>query len=280
MKRMRRVGLCVVLACAFGVIAGVSSASAAEYGKCVSQKKGKYSNDACTQLATKKGSFEWHGFNDECYAMRKGTYTESKCETVAEKKGKPDHKGSYEKSTCVPNCGYTMQVSGGDFFETYGDTFPCIGSGVGTITGPKTGEEKMTFSYCGRSSGPWETAELETILIGHGEKGPGGEEPVEGEVWTEYVSKEGSSGLWGIFPFLSVELKLTGSLSGVVGRVNYATSGYAVTFEGDRVGEHLVGTFLRDGELVSEPVRMQGENDLDYERNLEVRACKEVESCT
>jgi hypothetical protein len=103
---VRIIGLCLIAVFAVAAVAATSaSAAAPEWGHCVAQKKGNYTEGNCATVAEKKGkpdhkgSFEWvPGGGAECYSMKKGNYTESGCKTVAEKKGKPDHKGSFEKT--------------------------------------------------------------------------------------------------------------------------------------------------------------------------------------
>jgi hypothetical protein len=98
MRRIRTIGLCLVAAFAFSVIAA-SAAQAAEpeWGHCLAQKKGEYTEGNCKTKSAKahKGKFEWFpGGGAACYPKKKGEYTNSSCTS---KSGKP-HKGRYEKT--------------------------------------------------------------------------------------------------------------------------------------------------------------------------------------
>ncbi len=106
MRHFKILGLCLVAVFALVAVAA-SSASAAEpeWGHCLAQKHGNYTEGNCATVATKhgvpdhKGHFEWlGGGGSSCYAMKHGNYTESACATVATKHGVPDHKGHYEKT--------------------------------------------------------------------------------------------------------------------------------------------------------------------------------------
>jgi hypothetical protein len=63
-----RAGLCFAVACAVGLsAAGVASAAAPEYGRCLKAEKvgkvynGEFTNSGCTKTSpTKTGKFEWH----------------------------------------------------------------------------------------------------------------------------------------------------------------------------------------------------------------------------
>ncbi|MGP0100939.1 MAG: hypothetical protein ACLPUT_04860 [Solirubrobacteraceae bacterium] len=102
MKRIRTVGLCLVAAFAFGaLVASAAQAAGPEWGRCVSVKKGFYSDSNCqTRDESKgkpKGKFEWlPGAQADCVAQKAGKYKEAKCETEDIVKGKP--KGKYEKT--------------------------------------------------------------------------------------------------------------------------------------------------------------------------------------
>jgi hypothetical protein len=169
MKRMKMVGLCLVVVFAFGALAGVSSASAAEYGVCVAAKKGKYTDAACKTLAVKKGSFEWAPAG-ACFAMKKGRFADAGCTTEDIKKGKP--KGHFEKA---PTPTYTSSA-GTATLETPGLGAVVCSSNTdkGQITGPTTDRDTVTFVGCETKGSPCETNpvgtqgeitnELETIL--------------------------------------------------------------------------------------------------------------------
>jgi hypothetical protein len=108
MRHVRMLGLCLVAAFAFAAVAAAGSASAAEpeWGACVEQKHGHYTDANCqTEAASKKGvykgKYEWKSgapVSTECVAKKKGDYLTSACNTEKEKKGVPEeHKGKFEK---------------------------------------------------------------------------------------------------------------------------------------------------------------------------------------
>ncbi len=120
-------GLCLVAVFALAAVAAAGSASAAEpeWGHCIAQKHGNYTEGNCQTVATKhgvpshKGGYEWLGGGGaSCYAMKHGNYADSGCTTVATKHGLPDHKGHYEKT----GGGHFTGVGGAGLLtaETYG----------------------------------------------------------------------------------------------------------------------------------------------------------------
>jgi hypothetical protein len=169
-----------------------------EYGSCVAQKDGTYSDGNCRTVAEKKGvpdhkgSFEWvPGPSPTCVAKKKGEYTSSSCTTKSSKA----HKGTYEKA---PGPGYTSST-GAVKLEIPGleRTVVCTAStAAGEITGLSTGTDRITFSGCeaaGKkctSEGPNSTPSgkagvIVTNLLGTRLLGP-----VEENVWTEFSSAE------------------------------------------------------------------------------------------
>ena len=106
MRHFKIMGLCLVAVFALvAVAAGSASAAEPEWGHCVAQKHGNYTDPNCTTVATKrgnpshKGGFEWLGGGGaSCYAMKHGNYADAGCTTVATKHGVPDHKGHFEKT--------------------------------------------------------------------------------------------------------------------------------------------------------------------------------------
>jgi hypothetical protein len=187
MRRMKTVGLCLVAVFALAAVAGVSSASAAEYGVCVSFKMGKYSDPNCQVEDLKKGkpkgTFEFETA-DSCFAEKKGRYSGPSCTERDEKKGKP--KGSWELAASP----MIHAESGLVTLETPGvGNIQCTHSvTTGQITGAKTNLEQAVFFQCEGNGAPCEntplspsgeiqTYELETTL----------EEPSVGvaETWFE-----------------------------------------------------------------------------------------------
>jgi hypothetical protein len=173
-------------------------AGSPEYGQCVAQKGGNYSDSGCQLVAEKKGqpdhkgAYEWlPGPSATCAAQKKGQYTDSSCTLKSAKA----HKGTYEKQ---PGPGYTSS-SGTVTLQipALERTVNCQAStGAGEITGTSTGSERVTLSGCelagkkctseGADSTPSGTPGviasnlLHTRLLG----------PVAGVVWTELVSAQ------------------------------------------------------------------------------------------
>jgi len=141
MKRISIVGLCLVAA--FAVSAVVTSVAAAafppEYGQCVAQKKGKYSDAGCLKAVTKKGTHEWIP-SDKCYAKKKGKYLDSKCTKKVTKKGK------FELS---PSPKYTDTTGKAVLNTPEHGSIECESSiSEGVITGPKTDKDEVIFFKC------------------------------------------------------------------------------------------------------------------------------------
>jgi len=151
MKRIKVVGLCLMVACALAAVGGASSASAAQFGKCVANfKHGNYTEGNCVTVAEKKGKPDHKGtFEFEpagaCYGIKHGNFTESGCKTVAEKKGKPDHKGSFELSPLQ-----SAVVTGGKGeLRSAAGTIECSAShGTQQITGPTSLVAQTIFTGC------------------------------------------------------------------------------------------------------------------------------------
>jgi hypothetical protein len=105
-RHVRMLGLCLVAVFAVVAVAASSaSASGPEWGHCVAQKKGKYSDSNCTTLdvvkGKNKGSHEWvGGAGAACYGQKKGHYKDSACteEDFTVKGGVKTYKGKYEKT--------------------------------------------------------------------------------------------------------------------------------------------------------------------------------------
>jgi hypothetical protein len=118
--------------------------NSAEYGQCVAQKHGVYSDAGCLTHAKRSGKFEWKpGPAPTCFAKAKGEYTDSSC-TV--KSAKP-HKGTFEKEA---GAHFTL-TSGAVTLES--PAFPgklvcAAGSGAGQITSATKGEQRVEFTGC------------------------------------------------------------------------------------------------------------------------------------
>jgi hypothetical protein len=154
-KRVRILGLCLLVACAFLAVSVASAASAAEFGECVGFKHGSYLENRCGVTSEKKGlpahkgAYEFEPA-DSCYAMKKGNFTESGCKTVAEKNGKPDHKGSFEST---PSPSYTSESGPTELITPGFAAVKCsASSGAGLIEGGTTTSVQTSFTGC-ESSG-------------------------------------------------------------------------------------------------------------------------------
>ena len=61
MRRIKIMGLCLVAVCATCIgVAATASAAAPEFGRCLAQTGGKFSDAGCTKGVASKGKFEWH----------------------------------------------------------------------------------------------------------------------------------------------------------------------------------------------------------------------------
>ncbi|HUB73925.1 MAG TPA: hypothetical protein VL979_07815 [Solirubrobacteraceae bacterium] len=194
-----------------------------EYGRCVAQKGGEYSDPTCQNVAEKKGvpdhkgKYEWlPGPTPACVAHKKGEYTDSSCSARSSK----PHKGGYEKA----GAGFTAST-GAVTLETAqlpgAPVVTCSASSAsGEVTGTATGSERITFTGC-ESSGRQCTSEgpdgtpspgagtivtnlLATRLLG----------PVAGSVWTELASSEHQPYL-AEFGCGGILFRMSGSLGGV-----------------------------------------------------------------
>jgi hypothetical protein len=203
MKRLEIVGLCTLAVLATGALAAsAAQAAGAEYGQCVEQKKGEYTEANCATKSkvAKKGKFEFvAGPSPTCVAQAKGEYTDSACAV----KSKVEHKGKFEKK---PGAGFSL-TGGAASIEVPGiATVECSSSnGAGAVIGVKSSELAMTFEGChfightnictseGEPAGDVTTLPLLGTLIGHGETGPKGAEPASGEAWAELTGKAGGA---------------------------------------------------------------------------------------
>jgi hypothetical protein len=174
------------------------AAGAPEYGQCVAQKGGNYTDESCGVVAEKrgvpdhKGGFEWVSgpASSACVAQKKGEYTEAGCATKSAKA----KKGTFEK---LAGPGFTSST-GAVKLETpgLGSTVVCsASSGKGEVTGLSSGVERITLTGCeaagkkctseGANSTPSgtpgviDTNLLDTALLGS-----------PAEVWTQLTSGE------------------------------------------------------------------------------------------
>ncbi|MGH9917839.1 MAG: hypothetical protein ACRD6W_03040, partial [Nitrososphaerales archaeon] len=219
------------------------SGGAPEYGQCVAQKHGSYTDADCQNVAEKKGlpdhkgAYEWvSGPARTCVVKKKGEYSNSSCTAKAAKA----HKGSYE---IEPGPGFTS-TSGEVTLQTPGleRTVLCqASSAVGAVTGLSSSSERLTFTGCesagkkcsseGSDSTPSGRAGvIVTNLLSGRLLGP-----VEERVWSELTSSEhepyadefGCEG-----PLFRTKGSLAGVQTGNVA-VSSATSTTGFVLEGD-----------------------------------------------
>jgi hypothetical protein len=264
MRGIRIIGLGVLAACALAAGAAAAAASgsqAAEYGQCVAQNKGSYTEGNCQTLsrsrrgtANHRGEFEWHpGAPPSCIrvAHKHGDYADPACTTPAKRLGA----GFYETA---PGAGFRSEA----FVVTIAT--PSLANDVecekelitGEITGPETelqtiiltgcktiGAEPLLCTTKHQRKGTITSLPLETTLIAHGETGPGGREPAPGEVWTELSGTAANKGEIAEFSCGGPGVyRLSGTMSGrTTIFVNIMTTVRLVTY-GDGSGEQDILT--------------------------------------
>jgi hypothetical protein len=228
----------------------LGATGAPEYGQCVAQKGGNYSDDGCSVVAEKKGvpdhkgGFEWAPgpASAACVAQKKGEYTESSCAT---KSSKPK-KGTFER---LAGPGFTS-TSEAVTLETpgLGRTVVCTaGSGKGEVTGLSSGVEHVALSGCeaagkkctseGSNSTPSGTAGvidtnlLDTRLLS-----------TATEVWIQLTSGEHEPYV-AEFGCEGVLLRVSGALAGVQEHdIGIPSLTSTTTFGGENAGEQALTT--------------------------------------
>ena len=135
-----------------------------EYGRCVTEKKGRFSDPECLHSDEKnekgKGTFEWYAAGEPeytCFAKKHGYYTDGSCATLKEKKGQPVEKGKDE-------------AGASKFISTTGTTGLTIENQLGPVvcTGgklegepilEKTAAETFTYTNC-----QWDNTKCESTV--------------------------------------------------------------------------------------------------------------------
>jgi hypothetical protein len=227
----------------------LGAAGAPEYGQCVAQKGGNYTDSGCNTVAEKKGvpdhkgKFEWvpGPASSACVAQKKGEYTESSCATKSAKPGK----GSFER---LAGPGFTTSTAAVTL-ETpgLGRTVVCTASsGKGEVTGLNSGVERITLTGCeaagkkctsegvdstpSGSAGVIDTNLLDTRLLGS-----------PAQVWTQLVSGEHAPYV-AEFGCEGVLLRVSGVLAGVQeGDIGNASLTSTTAFGGE-TGEQALTT--------------------------------------
>ncbi len=125
---------------------------AVEYGRCVPEKKGYFSDERClvgdeSSKGKGKGTFEWYAPGEAeylCFAKKHGFYTEGTCATKKEKKGQPVEKGKDEAATSKFSSTGTPNVK----IESALGPVECSGGGMeGQVRLVKAAT--LTFKYTG-----------------------------------------------------------------------------------------------------------------------------------
>ena len=257
MKRIKVVGLCLVAVFAMSaIVASGAQATGAEFGQCVAKKKGEYTTATCAVKSVKahKGKFEFvPGPSPTCAAQKHGEYTTNTCSV---KSSKPK-KGKFEKKA---GSSFTL-VGGPGVLETpaFGGPVECTNStGSGKITGAKKNESITTFENCqtgGKKcnsalapSGIITTQPLTGTLIGHGEKGPKGNEPASKAAWTDIVGTSGPSSIFTCEG--GIEIETNGDVVGVTTPTNSASNSSTLTFAKAGPEQNLLTTLSLGGSPV------------------------------
>jgi len=169
MRRFKVVGLCFVAAFAFSAIAA-SSALAGEYGNCAKAKGGKYSDSACTVVASPAGSGKYN------WVSAAGAKDTSKSKAAS-------LKSAAGEITCKKSKG-TSEILG---FQRNKETTTFEQCELSVTKGSCTGIGAPKGSIISTAF---------TYLIDHGTVGPSGLEPAVGEVWNEFQGAEkGQAGI-------------------------------------------------------------------------------------
>ena len=245
MKRTKMIGLCAVAAFAFAALAGVSTASAAQFNVCAHVGKGgNYTEAACKTESLKKGKPAHKGAYEkkvggECFAMKKGNYTESKCETESLKKGKPAHKGSYELAdpSSTVTGGHAELVSAAGTIECSSSTGTQKITGAKSIVattlfkGCETKGQKCTSFTGAKAEGEIETLTLDGALV----------EPHTGQASINITGADGHEAEFACVGVAYVRVS-SGPLGGKITPVGSYVTSETTTFE-EKVEQGLIAEF-------------------------------------
>jgi hypothetical protein len=209
-------------------------AGAPEWGHCVGQSGGEYTDTTCSSKSKRpgRGKFAWQpGPAPTCVPQKKGAYADAACTT----KTKPN-KGHFEKQAGPKNTStvgaLTLETPG-----LGGDVVTCTGgSGAGEITGAQTGTERLTLTGCeeaankctseGANATPsHEAGAVETNLLAGHLLGPVASDP-----WVELTSSEHEPYL-AEFACGASTFRVKGSIAGVrEGDVRHASQASTTSF--------------------------------------------------
>ena len=224
MRRLRTMGICTVAVLAFGV-AGVASAHAAEVGECLKTARNaerhytaKYTDKACTAPATK----------------------------LVEEEGKAN-KYEWSPGVTPEHSAFKAKTNSVEWVGAAGSIACKKSSTVGEWTGPTTSVQTTTYVGCefkgagfgechsaGQEEATVVTNQVAGTLFGHGEKGPSGGEPAEGEVWDSLTSADPSGVQMEYLCAGIVVIRKLGSIAGVytAESVNVRTKKDTIEFQG------------------------------------------------
>jgi hypothetical protein len=227
----------------------LSETGAPEYGQCVAQAKGEFTEGNCQTKASKpsKGKFSFKpGPAPSCVPQKNGEYKDAGCTMKSAKPGK----GKFEKA---PGPGYTS-TTGTVTLETGATKLVCASStGAGEVTGLRTGTDRITLTGCEASGkkctseGPNSTPSgksgvIVTNLLGTKLLGP-----VSGQVWTELASSEHGPYL-AEFGCEGTLFRTKGTVAGVqAGDVNVQSLTSTTTFASEEGEQGLSSERSEDG---------------------------------
>jgi hypothetical protein len=227
----------------------LSEAGAPEYGQCVAQAKGEFTEENCQTKASKpnKGKFSFKpGPAPSCVSQKNGEYKDAGCTVKSAKPGK----GKFEKA---PGPGYTS-TTGAVTLETGATKLVCASStGAGEVTGLRSGVDRITLTGCetaGKkcaSEGPNSTPSGKAGVIVSNRLGTKLLGPVSGQVWTELASSEHEPYL-AEFSCEGTLFRTKGTVAGVqTGNVNVQSLTSTTTFASEEGEQGLSTERSEDG---------------------------------
>ena len=227
----------------------LSETGAPEYGQCVAQAKGEFTEENCQTKASKpsKGKFSFKpGPAPSCVPQKNGEYKDAGCTVKSAKPGK----GKFEKA---PGPGYTS-TTGAVTLETGATKLVCASStGAGEVTGLRSGVDRITLTGCetaGKkcaSEGPNSTPSGKAGVIVTNRLGTKLLGPVSGQVWTELASSEHEPYL-AEFSCEGTLFRTKGTVAGVqTGNVNVQSLTSTTTFASEEGEQGLSTERSEDG---------------------------------
>ena len=266
MRRITILGSCLVAMLALGAVSASSAfAGSYEYGICAKaspKKSGQYTEKNCLQeSAHHEGKYSWFAYPGPAGTSENEWEFTDKSETS------------------------TLKSSVG--------TFTCKkDKSVGKVTGATTSEDEITLEECsnntfgtncynveatkeGKKGGTIVVGPVSDELISHGEQGMSGQEPAEGEVWTEYFAKAPDPDLTVYYcktPLGEDPFSIHGSLSGVTTPTDISEDKFRVEFgEGKGEQDLIANTYNEAKEEVQLPLVLTGSEGVKQGSHVEIR---------